>query len=467
MTAIIPWMFQDDIVNQARLKLSTCQSCLIQSPTGSGKTTIGSMIAAGAMRKGKRIMFTVHRDFLVDQTIEAFNNWGIPYSLIVSGYTPDYGAPAQIASIDTLRHRLDKVRHADLVVVDEAKHSLAPSWLKTLRHFMAKGTKVIGLDATPWRMSGAGLGEVYESMVCGPPVRWLIENGYLADYKAYAPFTPDLSGIHIKQGDYDKHELAERLDTPSICGDAIIHYKRYAMGKRAAAFCVSIMHSEHVAASFNDAGIPAAHLDGTMDRDQRRRILDSLRSGKIKVMCSVEVCGEGLDIKELDAVILLRPTQSLALHFQQIGRALRKCPGKDRAVILDHANNLRSLGLPDEPIEWSLDGDIERKKRQAEKSLPVRQCPACYRCHRPAPVCPECGHVYITEGRSVKQIEGELTEVSEIESFRRKAELHREVQQAKTLGELMAIGKARGYKSPLYWAKHVLNGRQAKQRASA
>lgn len=452
------FLHQSDLLNAARQSLKLNAATIVQLGTGGGKTHLGSTFARLCVDKGKRVVFSVHRDFLVDQTAAAFRKVGLDFGLIASGLSPDPTAPAQIASIDTLRHRLDQVRGCDLLIIDECHHVLAPSWLSVVRHFMSKGAKVLGLTATPWRMSGAALGTVFTDMVCGPSIRWMIDNNYLSPYRAFAPAQPDLRGVHTRAGDYVQSEIADVMDKPTLVGDAVATYKRLANGGRALAFCVSVVHSEHVAAQFNAAGIVARHLDGNTPKDVRRRTIESFKRGDIQVLSSVEIFGEGFDSPAVDAVILLRPTQSLGLHLQQIGRGLRTAPGKERVTIADHAGNLLRLGLPDDDFQWSLEGGAPKKRDGKDKPAAVRQCSACFCCHKPAPTCPECGFVYQIEGRKVKEVAGDLVELSSIERHRERTERSEELKRAKTLSDYEALARKWGYNRG--WAYHRWTARK-------
>lgn len=456
---------QASLLSAARTSLMSNAATLIQLGTGGGKTAIGSELVRLCIAKCKRCLFIVHRDFLIEQTAQALDLADVQYGIIAAGYTPNYWARAQIASIDTLRHRLGVVPKFDLVIVDECHHVLAPTWLAVVRHFMAQGAKVLGLTATPWRASGAALGSVFTDMVQGPSIRWLIDNGYLSDYRAFAPSTPDMTDVHVRAGDFVAAESEKIMDEPTLTGDAVSTYMRLAKGGRALAFCTSVMHSQHVSASFRDAGVRSWHLDGATPKDERRAIIKKFRDGQIDVLCSVEIFGEGFDCPAVDALILLRPTQSIALHLQQIGRGLRIAPGKSKVIIADHAGNLMRNGMPDSDYKWSLDGGVQKKKGKSD-TIPAMQCAFCYAVAKPFTVCPECGRARVIEGRSVKQVEGELVEL-EIDALRDKAARQLEMQRAETLHDLMRIGKARGYSKPYFWATKVLQGRKAKQRASA
>ena len=464
-----PHPHQVEMITEARSASLEHAGVILQSPTGSGKTVIGSTIAASAAGKGGRVMFTVHRDFLIDQTAQTFQAVGLhDFGIVAAGVTPNPRPLAQIAAIDTLKNRLEKVPVPRLLIIDECHHSVAAGWAKVIDFYKGKGTKVLGLSATPIRLDGRGLGEHYSQMVRGPSVRWLIDNKFLCDYEAYVPSTIDLSGVHTRMGDFVKAEAEEVVDKPTITGDAIREYQNRAPGKRAVVFCISIAHSEHVCAQFNANGIAAAHIDGTTPRDERKRLLAAFRRGEILVLTSVDIFGEGFDLPAVEVAILLRPTQSLSLHLQQIGRALRMAPGKDRALILDHVGNLLRLGLPDTEFEWSLDGKKKRARKPGdEPSVFVKQCESCYAVFWPPPVCPRCGHVHETQAREIEQVEGELTKITpEMAKALAKAK-RREVGMARSLEDLERIEKQRGYKPG--WARFTWEAKEnsAQRRAEA
>jgi len=302
-------------------------------------------------------------------------------------------------------------------------------------------------------------------MVEGPTVRWLIENKYLSEYEVFEPGIPDLSGVEIRGGDYALEQNESLMDTPTITGDAIREYKRHSDGKRAVAFCTSIKHSQHVAQQFREIGITAVHVGGDTPKHERKNAVAAFRAGDIKILTSVDIFGEGFDLPAIETAILLRPTQSLALYVQQVGRVLRKYPGKERALILDHAGNVRRHLLPDEPRSWSLESKKRKRKSEkeveAEAKVRIRNCPQCFFVHSPAPKCPYCGHVYEVQGREVEHIDGDLSKLDK-EKFRKesKREPDYTVINAKSLEELESVGIERGYKNPFMWAEMKLAARE-------
>lgn len=447
--------YQIETIDKTRALLRQHNSVLIQSPTASGKTILSAKMLGKAAERGKRSFFICHRIELIEQTSEKFRAAGIPHGFIAAGMRPNPFQPVQICSINTLKSRVDKIKPPDFCIWDEAHHVAAGGWAKI--HARYSNAKHVGLTATPERLDSKGLGEWFSAMVEGPSVAWLIKEGYLSDYKIYAPSTPDLTGVHKRMGDYAKGELSEAMDKNYITGCAIQHYQRLAPGKRAVVFCVSVKHSMRVAEQFRAAGIMAVHIDGKSKREDRRAAIQGFRAGTIQVISNVEIINEGFDLPEIEVGILLRPTYSLAFYLQMVGRILRR--GKPYAIILDHANLAMRHGLPDDEREWTLEGRKHSKASQ-KPEVSVRQCPDCFHVHKIAAVCPECGKVYEVVGRLPEQVEGELVEMDKAK-LRQRAKY--EQGKARTLDELVALGKRRGYASPHGWAAFVYTSRQAKR----
>lgn len=451
--------YQTEIIDRCRSMMkSGCHKILITSPTGSGKTAFTAQMLKTAAEKGLHSWFCVHRRELVKQSLRAFFNIGVNAGVISAGFQEDRKAKIQIASIQTLARRLHKYPIPKLIVWDETHHLAAGSWSTVFYTF--SDAFHVGLTATPERLDGQGLNKFYDEMIVGKSVSWLIENGYLSPYKLYAPSSINTGDLHIRMGDFAKDELNKAADKPTITGDAIKHYLKYAAGKRAAVFCVSIEHSKHVVAQFNANGIPAEHVDGETDTDIRDAAIARFATGETKILSNVELFGEGFDCPSMECAILLRPTQSLALYLQQVGRALRPYEGKSEAIILDHAGNCQRHGLPDEDRVWSLQGRTKDKKN-GEASTSVRICPKCFACIATSKVqCTYCGFTFEIQSRKVAEVEGELVEVNSAELRQKR---FREQGYAKTLEDLIELGKRRGYKRARLWAKHIWNYRQSKK----
>jgi superfamily II DNA or RNA helicase len=354
---------------------------------------------------------------------------------------------------------------ANGILVHNCHHATASTWRKILEAWPT--ALVLGVTATPIRGDGTGLGQsaggLFDDLIVGPQVPELIAKGFLVKPIVYAPAERlDLTGVRIVRGDYDNKELAARVDKPKITGDAVDHYRRLCPGAPAVVFCVSIAHAEHVANEFRAAGYRAYAVDGSMDDDERKRVLSGLGNGSVQVVCSCDLISEGTDIPAIACAILLRPTQSMGLYIQQVGRALRTLDGKSSAFILDHVGNVLTHGMPDELREWSLDGDTKRrkKKKDAEPTMRVKQCEQCFAVHAPSPKCPHCGFVYVTDSRKLDQKAGELKQITPEQAAMLRRQQRKEVAKARSVEELEKIAAARGYKPG--WVKYVMANREKK-----
>jgi superfamily II DNA or RNA helicase len=405
------------------------------------------MIKTSASR-GLRPWFVVHRRELVKQSADSFNNAEVDYGILA----------VHICNIGSIRSRMSLYQPPDFIVFDECHHQSAGTWSKLFDQF--PNAFKIGLTATPQRLDGSGLDKFYEQMINGPSVRWLIDNGFLSDYKLFVPGNPDLSKVHTRMGDYVKSELISMFDKPTITGSAINEYNKRAAGKRAVVFAISIEHSKHIVDQFNCSGINAAHIDGETPANVRDQTIQMFRSGEIKVLSNVDIVGEGFDLPAIECAILLRPTKSLGLYLQQVGRSLRPSPDKLHAVILDHVGNCIQHGLPDAERIWTLRGREKKAKNQSSEP-PIKVCKFCFAAQPPAStICKICGHAFETTPRQVDQVEGDLVEY---DPSKMKSKRLDEQRRAQTLNELISIGKSRGMKHPYGWAKHVWNARQLKK----
>jgi DNA repair protein RadD len=446
--------YQDRAIDALRSAFqSGAMAPLLCLPTGGGKTVILATIAAQAAARGRHVLILVHRRELIHQTASKLAWAGLEHGIIAAGH-PATDHAVQVASVQTLMRRLSRITWTpSLVIIDEAHHAAAGSWRQIIEHW--SDAYRIGVTATPCRLDGRGLSEAFDQLVTGPSVADLVFWGFLSPARIYAPpVVADLSGIRRRAGDYANDQAAAAMDRPTVTGDAIAHYQRLAEGQQAIAFCCNVAHAVSVCDAFKTAGIGAALLLGdTPDRDQ---VVVQYAAGAVRVLVTVDVVSEGFDVPAASCAILLRPTQSLGLYLQQVGRVLRPAPGKDAAVILDHVGNVTRHGFPDDPREWSLSEGIVRGGR-GTPAPSVRTCPECFAAFKPAPICPMCGAQCVPiKSRKIQQLAGELREL------RRDEIRHQRHQQgkARTLPELIALGQARGMKNPVGWAKHVYFARQ-------
>jgi len=449
--------YQIDIINQTREHFKRGVRCvLIQLATGGGKTALCTQMIKTCTEKGIPSIFICHRRELLKQTSDTFKQFGIRHLMDGGCYTGKMPL-AKITSIQKIVRRLNSTAKPGLIVFDEARHIAAKSWTKVYKAF--PNSYIIGLDATPKRLDGSGLGEYFKVMVKGPTIQSLIDDGYLSKYKIYAPANIDTKGLHKRMGEFITSELDTLMDKPTIVGDAIKEYQKYANGKRAIVRGVSIKHSQHIAEQFNKAGIIAMHVDGETPHHIRDKAIQDFRNGKILILSNVELFSEGFDVPAVECVIDLRPTASLTYALQFWGRALRPSQGKEHAIIIDHVSNCKRHSLPCDEREWSLES---KKKKEKEDTGPkIRLCQKCFAASQSwRKECPYCKTAFVIQDREVDQVAGELTEVDIIKA--RKERLRKQ-GQCRTYDELVAFGKEQGYPKAEYWAKRLLEYRKQKK----
>ena len=451
--------YQLDLIENIRAETKEYRRILAVLPTGAGKTHIFCTIAKLSTERNNNALILVHRQELLQQTSARLGQLGVEHGVIAPGYKVKH-AQVQLASIGSVARRLSQFPWSpNLVLVDEAHHCTAKTWQTVLNGY--PNANVIGWTATPTRLDGRGLGEIFDLLVEGPSIRRLIDLGYLSRYRLYAPPNQiDRAALRVRGGDFRREEIDLAVNRPAVLFEAVANYQRYAAGKRAIAFCSTIRHAEAVCKSFEAAGIPAGLIDGTLAVADRHDRIAGFKDGRYQILVSVDLISEGFDVPDCECVLLLRPTASLSVYLQQIGRALR--PSDSEAIVLDCAGNSAQHGLPCAVREWSLTGTL-KSRDMGQAALSVRVCQKCYGVHRPAPTCPFCGYIHPPSRAIPKEVQEQLTEIdlraaAAVERAAKK-KARSEVGRARTLEELLQIAKDRGYRAG--WAYSVIKSRKS------
>ena len=404
-------------------------------PCGGGKSIIAADMAKRTTDNNKNVLFLVHRKELCEQIENTFTDYGVNMDL------------CQIGMVQTITRRTNKITKPNLIITDENHHCVANSYKKIYNAY--PDVYCVGVTATPVRLNGGGLGEINDKLIIGPSARELIDMNCLSDYDYYAPPVADLTGLRSRAGDYVAEDIEQALSKPKIYGDVIKYYRELSDGKQAICYCPTIKYSQMIVENFKSAGISAEHIDGNTPKNKRAEIIDNFRLGNIKILCNVDLVGEGFDVPDCNTSILLRPTKSLSLYIQQSMRCMRYKPNK-RATIIDHVGNVHRFGLPSQDRAWTLEPKPVKKSEGA--TVKVKQCTECFFTHTPALICPNCGHIYAPERKSPKEVkDARLRKINETVKQYTKSE------QCGSFAELAAWGKQRGYKPG--WAYHQAKSR--------
>lgn len=423
--------YQQTLYESTRKAFRYGKRVLVVAPCGSGKSYIFSAMAQNT--KGD-VLVLVHRMELKEQHEKLFRDLGI--------------TNARVNTYQTERNRLGEYPKPKLLIVDEAHLSRSRGWSEIVEYY---DTYTVGLTATPIRLDGKPLGSIYNSMVQGITTKELIQQKRLAPYEYYAPVNVDTDNLKIQAGDFLLKDLEKLMNDRAIYSDALKSWEKIAQGEKTIAYCVTIDHAKQTADLFTAAGYPAVEIDGETPTKKRDQIMKDFREGKITVLCNVGIISEGVSIDDVTCCLLLRPTESHALYWQQAMRCMRYMPGKT-AKIIDCVGNFSRNPLPDADVEWSLEKSVKKEpKINKNGDFKIRTCKECFMVFPTAAVCPFCGATYALEPKEIKaheeiQLE-RITEEKKRELERLRKKQRMEVGMCTTFRELLNIEKERGYKT--------------------
>ena len=416
-------------------------------PCRSGKSYIMARMIQGA--KGN-VLVLAHRHTLISQHKELLEKLGVLTDKV------------RVESVFTEASRLGRYDKDSLclIIADEGHLAEAKSYKKVCEYYNCR--RVL-FTATPARLDGKPL-TLADTLIIGITADELIKQGAISEYDYYAPdLNLDTDSIEMVAGEYNNGQLSELMCQSAIYGDILKYYRQLGENRQAIAYCTSVRHSEQTAEMFNNNGISAISIDGSMSQKERNRRMDMFKSGKVQILCNCNLISEGVTLPNASVALLLRPTMSLPLFIQQACRVLTPVEGK-KAVIIDYVNNVQRHGLPTDNHEWSLAESVEKRKQHNEDgTLSIRQCSECFRCFQ-GNICPYCKTEHIPKGRELKQMQDvelkkyQAEEQARIEEEKKLARM--EVGQCRTIADLQKIAKERGYKQAWVWQmariKHIV-----------
>lgn len=421
------------------------KNIIVQQPPRTGKTVIMAELARRTTEKGGRVLFIVHRVEIVEQVKATFKAQGVNMNL------------CHVGMVQTITRRLDKLHKPMVILVDEAHHVLAESYMRILKAFPA-AIKLM-FTATPYRMSGQGFEDVADVLIEGKQVPWLIENKRLSPVEYFAPKAIDTDALKTSHGEFSNKSINNAIK-PKIYGDAVKHYKKIAAGTNAIAYCHSVESAKRLADEFNAKGIKAVEVDGNTAAEEREQIIKAFKNGDIKVLTNVELFTEGLDLPGVDTVIQLRPTQSLSLFLQFSMRSMNYRDGKT-ATIIDHVGNVERFGLPTQVRHWSIETVKKGSKAKKSDIKAVTVCGYCFNSfYKTGANCPSCGNE-IKVQRTEIETDGsaELTKITarkQERTIRLQKLMAGEIDkniigktpgELKNMAEIKAYAKLHGYKN--------------------
>ena len=444
--------YQEESIDNLRDSLRTHRSCLLQSPTGSGKTVLFSKITKLAAGRKKRVWIVVPRNELVRQTSAHLLKHDAAHGLITANSNESRAYRVHVVSKDTLIRRYDKIKEwPDLLLFDEG-HLYLPRQIEIASR-MPSYTKILSFTATPERLDGLGLGRLapikfledgtlepymmtpdygpqmpgpnglYEDIVWGESIHNLTELEFLSPMRYFAPELPGIEELHRRGTEYNPDELEALFKKRNIFGSVLSHWREYAEKRSTMVFCRSVKAAEEWAHNFRQAGYNFEHIEGNMSQKKQKTMVDALKDGRLHGLTNCELATYGVDVPRVECVVGLRPTDSPALYYQINGRGFR--PFKDEitgyvkkdCVMLDHVGNFAHHASPEgETIaqrfdrEWQFYGTLKAKRRRGPSAAILKLCPKCFMYTTIMP-CENCGNAEAKSRRGLKEIDGRLVEI--------------------------------------------------------
>ena len=409
-------------------------------------------IARRTTKNNNRVMFLIHRKEVLDQAVKTFKEQGVKMNLTTMGM------------VQTLTRGVDKLQTPNVILVDEAHHALAKSYQRILNKFPK--TIVLLFTATPHRTGRIQLDQIADDIIVGQSIQELTEKGFLAPFRYFQP-PNDFDSKLLKRsstGDFTNESMQVAMST-KIFGHIVKQYKRIAKGMQAVVYTYSIDSAVKIANEFNSEGISAIEVDGTTSKEKRDLAVRKFRDQEIKILVNVNLFTEGVDLPNVDCVIMARPTASLALYLQFSMRCLNPRPGKT-AIIIDHANNFKTFGYPDDDRDWKQaikSGKQKSKTLLTDPGLPLVTCDYCFAVVKASEVkdgkCPICGKpIKVHEAKPVSDVD--LVEASKerqkaireiVKSDLLKSVANKNVNECNSLRELQAYAKLHSYKPGWAW----------------
>lgn len=447
--------YQRELISKIRQSLANGhRHIIVQSPPRTGKTVVMAEIARRTTERGNRVCFIIHRKEVLEQAKATFKEQGVDPDLLDAGM------------VQSLTRHVDEMPAPEVILIDEAHHALAKSYRRILEAFPQ--AYVLLFTATPVRTGRNQLDQIADDIIVGKSIKELTKLGFLAPFKYYAAKDKDVDDKKLRKsstGDYVTASIEEAV-SHKIYSHTVDEYLDKAGGEQAVVYTYSVEAANHLAEEFNSRGITAAAIDATTPAQVRDIAVKRFRDQQLKVLVNVNLFTEGIDLPNVDCVIMVRPTMSLALYMQFSMRCLNPRPGKV-ATIIDQVGNWERFGLPNTDRDWKA---LAKSKAKVAKSLKrgkiqVIQCPDCFGVVERKEVenntCPECGYSPLVKKREFAEQKAELREIKESDQVKRIKKIisdqvlmnvaGKRIDQLQSRREFEAYAKLHGYKPGWVW----------------
>lgn len=429
-------LYQRGMLTEAAQAIRRFRRLCLQAPTGSGKTVVIGALVAAAIAAGLRVLILATRTRLVRQLHERMDTYGIEHGILAAsmpGYV-NWSKPAQVSSVDTLYRRCFVSKRmplpiADVVVFDEAHLALGASRQKILNAY--PNAWIFGFTATPAKTSGAPLREQFDHLILGPSVTDLIAGGNLVKPRVFnQPLVSakELKAVRkdAKSGDFVTGEISAVMSRPKLIGDVVQNWLRIANGKRTLVFACDKAHGQDLVTEYRRAGVSCEQLTDNDDEDTREEVIARLEHRITQVVVNCFLLSYGIDIPAVECVVLARPTRSIVLYLQAVGRGMRPSPGKDVCLVIDHGRVVEALGPPAYDRDWSLndanankstaDKFAKERKSADEKARHCAECACEWLVSEEGNDCPHCGWKFVVKAKPVQVEQAELVAGKEMDA---------------------------------------------------
>ena len=367
--------------------------CLLQMPTGAGKTYVFCELAKRFfLTEIKKVLILVHRKELLKQAYESLGERCFKIEAKIKNINPNYDY--YVGMVETVNRRIQKLPEFGLIIIDEAHIGN----FNKLDFFKNESIKIVGVSATPSSSNKISLSDMYKKIIIPTSISFLIKNNYLVDAHTYSFEEQNIKNANFKtdrSGDYNIDQMSQFYEKSGMIETVINNYWKHIPGKKTMVFNTSIKHNKKVHEAFLNEGLKSYYVDSLMSDEERDEKITSFIEDPYGIMNNVGILTTGFDCPSIEAIILNRATKSINLYYQMIGRGARTAKNKEYFTILDLGNNAITHSLYSSNVDWEYYFKKSKKESNSENAAPTKTCPKCGGVvYISAKLCPLCNYVF-------------------------------------------------------------------------